>query len=118
MTTTKLKFSRRDEMKTRIVVMSLIFVVAFMATACNSDIESKDESRQEKETTSPSTNQATKSGLKRELEQAGELVDIAKSALEQGGDDAEAKAKRALGYPAFVIDDFKKSQGFISKLNN
>ncbi len=103
-------------MKIRIVVMSLIFVVAFMVAACSSDSDLATETRQAKEAPSPTTDQARRTALAQELEQAATLLNQAKSELEQDTEDAQAKAKRTLGHPVFLISDFRDPQGFAERL--
>src|SRR5215216_7372270 len=104
-------------MKIRRVVISLIVVVAFMMAACGGDTASVDEGRQERGTASPSTDQETKNKLAEELTQAVKLLDEAETKLSQD-DEAQAKAKRILGYPLFIVDDFIKPEGFVSILKS
>jgi hypothetical protein len=101
-------------MKVRIVVTSLIFV-AFWAVACSGDPSTVDESRPDNKNVSAANDNVAKSELKTELMEAAKLIDKAKSEL---GDDAQPNAMRTLGYPVFLISDFKKPQSFVSKFDN
>jgi hypothetical protein len=104
-------------MKTRRVVISLIFVVAVGMAACDSEPKPPDQSRNANNAASPATDEATKNKLTEELTQAVKLLDKAETELTQD-DEAQAKAKRILGYPLFIVDDFIKPEDFVSILKS
>jgi hypothetical protein len=102
-------------MKTRRVVISLIFVVAFMMAACG-EAEPPDERRQENRNAAPTIDPTAKAGIKQELDQAASLLTQAKSELDKDPKEAEAQAKRFLGYPSFVIVDFRDPRALAARL--
>lgn len=102
-------------MKVRIVVMSLIFVVAFMLAGCSGETDSA-ESTQEKRNAAPTIDPLAKASITTELDQAATLLKQAKSKLDEGAKDSEPQAKRFLGYPAFMIADFRDPQGLATRL--
>src|SRR5689334_20766526 len=102
-------------MKTRRVVISLIFVIAFMMAACG-EAEPPDERRQENRNAAPTIDPTAKAGIKQELDQAANLLTQAKSELDKDTKEAEAQAKRFLGYPSFVIADFRDPRALAARL--
>src|ERR1041384_7664344 len=103
-------------MKIRIVVMSLIFVVAFMLAACSGD--STNENRQENRNAAPASDAEAKTDITKELNQAVVLLNKAKNELDKPAKEAEAQAKRLLGYPSFVIADFRDPRGLAARLQS
>lgn len=102
-------------MKTRIVLMSLIFVVAPMLAGCGAESGTENRVGPENRAASTTDKQAN-AKLGDELKQAAALLKEAQTELEQNTPESKLKALRTLGYPVFVVDDFGDSRPFIAKL--
>jgi hypothetical protein len=102
-------------MKTRLVLANLVLVMVGIIAGCDSAVE-PDQNRTENKTAARTEGKTVDPELVNELKKANDLIDQAKNDLDQNGDDAQAKAKRALGYPIFTDSDFSDAGGLVARL--
>ena len=105
-------------MKTRLMLAILILVTCGVIAGCDSSVES-NQNKPENKTNAPTEAKTVPPKLVADLKKAGQLIEQAKNDLGDLGKDeeeAQAKAKRVLGYPVFVADDFLDAKGLVAKL--